>query len=446
MRLHVRAWGDGPQVAILIHGLFSDSRCWHKLGPALADRGYRVLAPDLRGHGASPRGRYSPTDWARDLLDTLPVGPDLAIGHSLGGLSLGVVADVLQARAAVYLDPAWRMDDKQDADSRALWTSWLDWTGPEDLRRVLGSRWSEADLELRWDSMLCTDPGVIPGLASGGGYDLSPESTGARSLVLAADPSEYITSTHAGVLRDRGLQVETVPGSGHSLFREDLPRLLARLDAWLTDPRVQLHPGGARALIFDCDGTLANSHPAHYAALRESLEARGLNFDESWFAAHQSLAATDQVRLFAAEFAADLDIAAVLGERAERYRQKVSAVQPISEVCAIVQDYSGRLPLAVASSGDRAVVEGTLGAIGLGAAFDELVTGDEVEHTKPAPDLFLEAANRLGVRPADCVVYEDSEAGERAARRAGMRVIRVDGLSRDERSVDRASTPKTPSP
>jgi len=86
---------------------------------------------------------------------------------------------------------------------------------------------------------------------------------------------------------------------------------------------------------------------------------------------------------------------------------------------------SACIPMAVATGGRRAVFTATLRATGLGWLFDAVVTIDEVRHGKPAPDLFLLAAERLGVVPCDCVVYEDSLQGLRAAQVAGMTAIDV---------------------
>jgi pimeloyl-ACP methyl ester carboxylesterase len=235
--LESRSWGTGERTALLVHGLFGDSESWYRIGPALAERGYRVIAPDLRGHGRSGRGRYSVVDWSLDVLETLEAPPELAIGHSLGGLVLGVIAEALRPRAAVYLDPAWRMDAAQDAAFRDEWSSWLEWTSPEQLRTHLGSRWPERDVRLRWESMRAADPAVVPGLARGGGYDYSPERATMPSLVLAADPSGFITPEHALELTERGLTVRRVPGSGHSYFREDADGFLRELDEWRTGGR-----------------------------------------------------------------------------------------------------------------------------------------------------------------------------------------------------------------
>src|SRR5690349_19192506 len=112
MRLAVRESGQGPRTAVLIHGIMSDSRAWHRVTAELEQRGFRVLAVDLAGHGRSPRARrYSPGAWADDVAETvqpmLTRPPDLVMGHSLGALVASLVADRLSPRTTVYIDPAF---------------------------------------------------------------------------------------------------------------------------------------------------------------------------------------------------------------------------------------------------------------------------------------------------------------------------------------------------
>ena len=100
MRLAVTEEGEGPRTAILIHGIMSDSRAWHRVTGELTRRGFRVIAVDLAGHGRSPRARrYSPRAWADDVVETvhplLSRPPDLVMGHSLGALVASLVADRL---------------------------------------------------------------------------------------------------------------------------------------------------------------------------------------------------------------------------------------------------------------------------------------------------------------------------------------------------------------
>ncbi|MDX2240088.1 MAG: HAD-IA family hydrolase [Leptolyngbyaceae cyanobacterium bins.302] len=100
-------------------------------------------------------------------------------------------------------------------------------------------------------------------------------------------------------------------------------------------------------------------------------------------------------------------------------------MQEVEAVAAIARANQGNVPMAVASNGQRSIVEPTIKAIGLRSLFRAIVTLDDVEQGKPAPDLFLLAAERMGVLPYECLVYEDSDAGLEAARRAGMRWVDV---------------------
>jgi HAD superfamily hydrolase (TIGR01509 family) len=100
-------------------------------------------------------------------------------------------------------------------------------------------------------------------------------------------------------------------------------------------------------------------------------------------------------------------------------------VQPIRPVLEVVHAHRGRLPLAVATGAVRPICQRILRQIELADAFDALVSAEDVQHHKPAPDIFLEAARRLGVGPERCRVYEDTDPGIEAARRAGMEPVDV---------------------
>ena len=107
MKLYTREWGTGDRYAVLVHGVMSDSRNWRRVGPVLADRGYHVVAVDLRGHGHSPRAEeYTAELMAQDIVESVPAEPELVMGHSLGGLTVSLAIERLGARRVVYVDPA----------------------------------------------------------------------------------------------------------------------------------------------------------------------------------------------------------------------------------------------------------------------------------------------------------------------------------------------------
>jgi HAD superfamily hydrolase (TIGR01509 family) len=114
--------------------------------------------------------------------------------------------------------------------------------------------------------------------------------------------------------------------------------------------------------------------------------------------------------------------------RQQQFAHLLHQVKPIPAVAAIAQANYGVVPMAVASNGQRSVVESTIEAIQLRSLFNTIVTLNDVKLGKPAPDLFLLAAERMQVNPQECIVYEDSDLGLEAAERAGMRGIDVRSL------------------
>ena len=121
----------------------------------------------------------------------------------------------------------------------------------------------------------------------------------------------------------------------------------------------------------------------------------------------------------------EMPVAETADYKESLYLELIPEVVAISPVVAVVDRYRGTLPMAVASGGGRAVVTRTLAALGLLDRFDAVVTAEDVAHGKPAPDIFLEAARRIGVDPAHCVGFEDAELGLTAVRAAGMLAIDV---------------------
>src|SRR4029079_3848477 len=107
------------------------------------------------------------------------------------------------------------------------------------------------------------------------------------------------------------------------------------------------------------------------------------------------------------------------------YVERIHRVLPIEPVVKIVQDYAGKLPMAGATGGTRAICTKTLAAMNVIQHFQAIVTADDVKHGKPAPDIFLEAARRLGVAPEACYAFEDGELGLQSARAAGMVAVDV---------------------
>ena len=172
--------------------------------------------------------------------------------------------------------------------------------------------------------------------------------------------------------------------------------------------------------IFDCDGTLADSMPVHYTAWAHTVQKYGGQFPEDLFYTLGGWPSRKIVVHLNELFGTSLDPDTVPEEKEQFYVEHISTIQPIPEVAAFAREVATFAKVSVASGGVLPVVTETLKAIGLKALFPVIVTSEQVKHGKPAPDMFLEAARRIGVTPGDCLVLEDSPAGFEAATAAGM--------------------------
>jgi len=180
-----------------------------------------------------------------------------------------------------------------------------------------------------------------------------------------------------------------------------------------------------KAYIFDCDGTIADTMPAHFKAWTRAMEELGGTFPEDLFYSWGGKPTTVIVRQLNEIYGTHLDLETTPVIKERYFAELIPEVLPIEPVVALVKKFHGIAPLAVASGGHREIVIKTLDALGLTQYFDAIVGMEDVEHGKPAPDPFLEAARRLGVDPADCLVFEDSPTGIEAARAAGMQFVLV---------------------
>jgi beta-phosphoglucomutase-like phosphatase (HAD superfamily) len=190
------------------------------------------------------------------------------------------------------------------------------------------------------------------------------------------------------------------------------------------------------AFIFDCDGTLADSMPLHQRAWIAALRKYGATFDFGWelFMSRAGKSIERTVSELNAEFGLALDPNLVAAAQRAEYDALALGVKPIAEVVAFARDRArAGCPVSVASGGDAMTVARTLRTIGAADLFPIVITVEDVEHGKPAPDLFLLAAKRMGVAPEECLVFEDSLLGITAAERAGMGAVLV--ASRDPAAV-----------
>lgn len=210
--LHTRAWGDTSwaKTAALLHGLAGAADSWDETAAALVMRGYHCIAPDLRGHGASPNpgNTFEMADLVDDVAASVPASPDLLVGFSLGGgvALLAAGAGKLTPKRLVLIDPAVRSPVPQTPSAAPVASRW------GAVRRALA-------MSAPWDARPTLDvlAGQIPMLVV---------LAGRRSNVSPADAQTFVAKLGGG-------SVVTLPEASHAVHQGHLPTLLAALDRWL---------------------------------------------------------------------------------------------------------------------------------------------------------------------------------------------------------------------
>ncbi|MFD5624803.1 MULTISPECIES: HAD family hydrolase [unclassified Streptomyces] len=185
---------------------------------------------------------------------------------------------------------------------------------------------------------------------------------------------------------------------------------------------------GGTAVIFDLDGTLVDSEPNYFEASRRTLAEHGVT-DFGWAdnESYVGISTQETLALWKERYGLTVPLDALLADLNQRYLELARAstrVYPeMRKFVELLADAG--VPTAVASGSSREAIEAILTGTGLAGLLPTVVSSDEVAHGKPAPDVFLEAARRLGAAPSDCVVLEDAAPGVAAAHAAGMRCLAV---------------------
>ena len=249
MKLHSLTWGDpsSERSAVLIHGVTSNAQSWIRVGPKLAEKGYYVVAPNLRGHGKSEKadGHYSLEEMAGDLAESVPTNPEFIVGHSFGGV-MAIVAElqgILDAQYIVLEDPVLHFADKElpasllKADEANL---------PRDVEGILQAnpKWEAIDAQgklaslesINWDHMKQVFSDNAP-------WDLRATvgEIGKKKPIWLILPEEsfYVPVDDANELREAigADAVVNIPGTGHSIHRDELDIYMETLERWIAQAR-----------------------------------------------------------------------------------------------------------------------------------------------------------------------------------------------------------------
>ena len=180
-----------------------------------------------------------------------------------------------------------------------------------------------------------------------------------------------------------------------------------------------------QAYLFDCDGTIADSMPLHYVAWKRALGEWGCEFSESTFYAWGGRPVVDIIQSLNEQQKLSMPVEAVAARKEQFYYEILPELQAVPEVVEHIHARHGEIPFAVVSGSTRESVTESLRTLQLLDRFETLVCAGEYTHAKPHPEAFLLAAERLGVEPGQCLVFEDTEMGIQAATAAGMASVKV---------------------
>lgn len=181
----------------------------------------------------------------------------------------------------------------------------------------------------------------------------------------------------------------------------------------------------AKALIFDMDGTLADSMPVHYRAWKITAAENGFKYTEELFYGLAGMPTVKIVPIVNQKFNLKLDPETFSERKEEVFLGLLNEIKPIEPVAEIVYKYHGKIPMSVGTGGKRDIAKLTLELMGFDKYFDIVVSADDVSNHKPEPETFLRCAELMKVDPSLCQVFEDGDMGIEAGKRAGMIVTDI---------------------
>src|ERR1700744_3772892 len=178
---------------------------------------------------------------------------------------------------------------------------------------------------------------------------------------------------------------------------------------------LKLPAGPFKAFLFDCDGTIADSMPLHYVAWKKALSEWSCKFPEDLFYAWGGMPVAEIISTLNERQKLEMPVEAVAERKEALYFELIAELKAVPEVLEHIESSHGRIPFAVVSGSTRDSVTASLGALCLLDRFETMVCAGDYEGSKPDPQAFLLAADRLGIVPESCLVFEDTEMGIQAA-------------------------------
>jgi beta-phosphoglucomutase family hydrolase len=189
--------------------------------------------------------------------------------------------------------------------------------------------------------------------------------------------------------------------------------------------KLRLPAGEFGAYLFDCDGTIADSMPLHYVAWKKALGEWNCRFEEKLFYGLGGMPTAEIVAMLNGQQGLKMPVEDVARRKEDIYYELLPQLKAVPEVVEHIEAQHGRIPFAVVSGSTRESVTASLASLQLLGKFDVLVCAGDYRKGKPDPEGFLLAAEKVGVAPGSCLVFEDTEMGIQAATAAGMRSVKI---------------------
>ncbi|MGE5084777.1 MAG: HAD family hydrolase [Bacillota bacterium] len=180
-----------------------------------------------------------------------------------------------------------------------------------------------------------------------------------------------------------------------------------------------------KGLLFDFDGTVADTMGAHLVAWNKGLSAYNLTLSREQHLAWAGRPTYNIVGLLNEMHNTQIPVEQFLKDKEVHYLSSLHEVKAIEPVADFIKHYHGKIPMAIVTGSRRKMINITLEHLNLTNYFDLLVCAEDYKNGKPAPDCFLQAADKLNLQPADCLVFEDALLGVEAALNAGMDCLRL---------------------
>lgn len=181
-----------------------------------------------------------------------------------------------------------------------------------------------------------------------------------------------------------------------------------------------------KAVIFDMDGVLMDSQPYHFKADIDTMAEYGVIKDQKFYESFAGTLTADRMRTLKEMFGLDVPVEEMTIKRENMILDIMGKedIKPVSGIPEFLKSIKEKgLTTAVASSSDYKLINLILDRLKIAQYFDSITSGSDVKRGKPSPDVFLLAAERIGIEPAECLVVEDSENGVKAAKAAGMKAL-----------------------